>query len=81
VIGPFVAYRRWACDVPEGVARRDWRLHPIRLYRHRRFMAQVRPRDAVRDVAREILGLAPRARGYVHPDRPWGHGYYDLWGA
>lgn len=54
-------YRAWACDVPEGTYRRDWRLHPIRLYRSFAFQADSR-RYGAELAVREILGLRLRFR-------------------
>lgn len=75
---PRLAYRRWAFDVGEGVRRRDWRIHPIWLYRMQRLRTLNRRADCVRAVAREVLGRHPRFYARRHPDRPWGHGYYDV---
>jgi hypothetical protein len=77
VRGPRARYRRWAYDVPEGSMPRDWRLHPIRLYRSIALQRDDRGWRPVEAALRDVLGLKPRFRYRVRL-MPWGHrGRYD----
>lgn len=71
-------FRDWDRDTPEGCAVRSWRLRLLSQYRHRRMMTLNRRIDCWRAVVRDSLGMAPRFYAKPHPDRPWGHGYYDI---
>lgn len=71
-------YRRWARDVPEGAMRRDWRAHPIHLWRWQRARTGYGPLEAIMPTARELLGRPPRFT-IRYRAMPWGHrGRYDV---
>lgn len=76
------AYARWRwLGVPQGAWARDWRLCIVGRYRHRRLLSGMRRRDCLLDVLRDSVGMVPKLRALGHPDRPWGHGYYDVEGV
>jgi hypothetical protein len=74
VFSPRAAYRRWACNVPEGTRRRDWRLHPLWIARSRSFVRDVPMRVQLWPAICECLGLPFARFGCEQKIRfvPWG---------